>query len=115
MTTTLPFGQNTQVAVIASATLEASHILKTGPGTFYGGEVTIGATAGFLLLFDSATIPADGAVLPLKCWVVPASSTIAVNCPMPVACSSGISVVFSTTGPFSKTASASAFFSFQVF
>ncbi len=57
------------VAPITSVTttsgLEASHVLKAGPGNLLSAYVSslTGGTSGFLLMFNSATVPADGNVV----------------------------------------------------
>src|SRR5262249_2683801 len=43
-----------------SAAAEGHHVFKVGSGLLYGLSVTIGATRGWVMLFDSATVPADG-------------------------------------------------------
>jgi zona occludens toxin (predicted ATPase) len=94
-----------------STSVESSHIFKVGQSTLFGLSVTIGATAGYVLIFNSATVPSDGAVTPVACYQVAANSTLGVAfTPFPLAMSNGIVAVFSTTGCFTKTASATAFF-----
>ena len=105
---------STAIAPVVSTALEASHVLKASAGTFYGGDAYAASVPGYVMLFDSATVPADGAVTPLKSWPIAASAGIAVGYNPPIACANGIVVVFSTTGPFTKTVSATAFFSMTV-
>lgn len=53
------------VSVTTTSALEASHVLKAGPGNMvstYASALT-GGTSGFLLMFNSTTVPADGAVV----------------------------------------------------
>lgn len=97
---------------IVSTAVEASHVLKATPGCLIAVYVTPQTTAGFLLVFNSATVPADGAVTPQDCIQVPASITNYLNwAPQPPEWFSvGISVAFSTTGCFTKTGNASGFF-----
>lgn len=46
-----------------SIALEASRVIKTGPGILYGLTVyNSSASAQYIQLFDSTTVPADGAV-----------------------------------------------------
>lgn len=94
-----------------TATAAGSLIAKTSAGNCYGFNVAAGASAGFLLLFDSATVPADGTVTPKKVYAVAANATLAVHWDVPRRFGSGIVAVFSTTGPFTKTISATAFVS----
>lgn len=97
---------------VVSAAAEASHILKASPGCIISGYATTGASAGFLMLFNSATVPVDGAVTPQNCVSIPATTTIGLNwAPQPPEWySAGIVAVFSTTGCFTKTGSATAYF-----
>lgn len=96
---------------VVSAAAEGSHILKASPGCLLAVYVTTGASAGFLLVFNSTTVPIDGVVTPIECISIPATTTIGLNyAPQPPAWySSGIVAVFSTTGCFTKTISTTAF------
>jgi hypothetical protein len=100
------------ITAVVSTTTESGHILKASPGNLYSVTVTTAGTAGFLMTFNSTTVPADGAVTPIDCVVAPASSSTSLNVAgsPPTAYSTGISVALSTTGCFTKTASATAFF-----
>lgn len=53
------------VSVTTTSALEAGHVLKAGPGNLASVYVSAltGGTSGFLLMFNSATVPADGAVV----------------------------------------------------
>jgi hypothetical protein len=97
---------------VVSAAAEGSHILKASPGCIISGYVTIGATGGYLMIFNSKTVPADGAVTPQNCVQVAANNSIGLNwAPQPSEWYSlGIVAVFSTTGCFSKTVGSGAFF-----
>lgn len=99
------------ITPVVSTAAESSHILKAGAGNLYGLSVTTGAVAGYVLIFNATSAPADGAVTPTHCYSVPALSSLGVDWKMPAAFSTGITAVFSTTGCFTKTASATAFFS----
>lgn len=71
--------------------------------------------SGYVLVFDAASAPVDGAVTPVKCYQVGAGTT-GVSFPNPpLKFSTGIVLVMSTTGCFTKTASATAFFSAEAF
>jgi len=96
---------------VFSSAAEGSHILKANPGCLLAVYATPGATAGYLMIFNQKTVPADGAVTPVDCIQVPANTTIAASwAPQPPEWfSSGIVAVFSTTGCFTKTISATAF------
>lgn len=101
----------------STAALAGSQILKASAGTLFSFEVNADATlsgaAWFVMIFNSSTVPADGAVTPIKCYGQPSGQaqmggTLASN---GVAFSNGIVIVTSTTGCFTKTISAHAFIS----
>lgn len=93
----------------ATAAVAGSLILKASAGNLYGYNVVAGASAGYVMIFNSATVPADGAVTPLRCIPLAANAGIDRSFDIPRRFSTGITIVFSTTGPFTKTASATAF------
>ena len=63
----------------ASPRLEASRVIKTGPGILYGFTVTnTKASAQFVQVFDASLLPADGAV-PILAMSVAASTAIGFN------------------------------------
>jgi len=100
------------LAAVISSAAESGHVLKASAGNLYDAYVTAGATAGFLMVFNATSAPADGAVTPQDCLQVPANTTqslFTAGTP-PESFSTGITAVFSTTGCFTKTASATAFF-----
>lgn len=100
------------LTAVPSTAVETGHVIKASAGNLYGFEVTSGASAGFIMVFNSTTVPADGAVTPVKCYVIAANATVAVQfSPTPLRLSTGVTLVFSTTGCFTKTASATAFIS----
>lgn len=89
----------------------ASLVAKASAGSLYGFEVTSGATAGFVMIHDATSKPADGAVTPAKCYTLPANSTIGASWDaIPVNMTTGITLVFSTTGCFSQTSTSSTAF-----
>ncbi len=103
------------IAGIHSSSAESGHILKSSAGYLYGIEATSGASIGYVMIFDSATVPADGTVSPMLCYQMPATSSFGVSfVQYPLIFNTGISVAFSTTGCYTKTASATAYFSAQV-
>lgn len=103
----------TPLTPASTTALASSLVLKASAGSFYGLQVTNGATAGFVMLFNAATAPADGAVTPTKVYAMAANSSLSVSVGggPPTAFSTGVTVVYSSTGPFTKTASATAFIS----
>lgn len=99
------------ITAVVSPAAESGRVLKASAGNLYSISVTSGASAGFLMVFNSTTVPADGAVTPIVCRAVGVGATVvATFSDVPAAYSTGISAAFSTTGCFTKTASATAFF-----
>lgn len=97
---------------VVSGAVSGGIVGKASAGNLYGYNVVAGASAGFILITNTATVPADGVVTPLKCIPLAANTGIDVNLRgQPVFFSTGISISFSTTGCFAKTASATAFIS----
>jgi len=99
------------LASSATSVVASSLILKASAGNLYGFNVVSGASAGYLLIYDSATVPADGATTPKRAYVIAANASMSVSFEIPRRFASGIVLVFSTTGPFLKTASPTAFLS----
>lgn len=63
----------------ASPRLEASRVVKSGPGKLYGLTVTnTNMAAQFVQVFDASTVPADGAV-PLFAKSVPAGDAVGIQ------------------------------------
>ena len=101
----------------ASSALESSHIISAAAITLARLDVVIGATTGWLMLFDAATAPADGAVTPAYYIPIISNGTlggVTLEWNRPLSFATGLVAVFSSTGPFTKTASATAAFMWQV-
>ncbi len=98
----------------ASSTAAASNlVLKGSAGNLYNLTVTIGATSGYLLLFDATALPSNGAVTPVYCLPVTSNGTnggAALDFSTPKRFGTGITAGFSTTGCFTLTASTTANF-----
>src|SRR5271165_6213362 len=63
------------IVSVRSAAAESSHVLKTTGGNLYGIYAdNFSATAGFILVFDAASAPGDGAVTPNECIPLPGNS-----------------------------------------
>jgi hypothetical protein len=73
----LPDDEDAQLPLnTTSPALQASRVVKTGPGILYGFTVSsTKASAQFVQVFDAAVIPADGAV-PLISKSVPAGDAV---------------------------------------
>lgn len=102
---------NVGITPIVSSAAEGSRVFKGSAGNLYSVNVTAGATSGYLMMFNATSAPADGAVTPLLCRAVAANSSVEVDHSIvPDIYSTGITAVFSSTGCFTKTVSATAMF-----
>lgn len=104
----------TAATTTASSTAAGSNlVLKASAGNLYALTTTIGATSGYLMLFDATALPSNGAVTPVYCVPIDSNGTngsLAVNFFPPKRFGTGITAGFSTTGCFSLTASTTASF-----
>lgn len=91
-----------------TAALSSSLVAAGAAANLYGFNATTTSTGGYFMIFNTTSVPGDGAVVPVKVYAVGANSSIEVAYNVPVRFSGGIVMVFSTTGPFTKTASATA-------
>lgn len=109
-----PTSVSTGATTRASGTAAASNlVLKASAGNLYDLDVVVGATSGYLLLFDATALPSNGAVTPVFCDRVNSDGTAGgakYAWPMPFSFATGITAGFSTTGCFTLTASATASF-----
>lgn len=88
----------------ASAALESGTSFSSGTKkTFLGVAVTTTTVPIYLLVFDAAAPPADGAVVPKLCVFMNAGVTSAVS--LPILMTTGIAISASSTGCYTKTAS----------
>jgi hypothetical protein len=95
-----------QITPVTSTVSETGHIMKASGGTIYGAyAVNLSNVSGFLVLLDSPTIPADGAITPLA--VAPIAPTGVAGTQgsfSTIPTSTGIvAVLTSATTPFTKT------------
>jgi len=97
----------------ATTVAAGSQVLKASAGNLYGLNVVSGASAGYVMVFNATSAPADGVVTPAQCFVLAANSSMQISYNTPIRMTTGCTVVFSTTGPFTKTISATAFISGQ--
>ena len=101
----------------ASTLASAGIVLKAKAGNLYAVLITNPSVAGYGMVFDSPTLPGNGAVTAaaLKlCFVVDtinttSPSTQPIVLAWPLAFKTGIAVAFSTTGCSTYTSSATAF------
>lgn len=104
-----------QIASSSSA-LAANQVVKAGAGSLVSFQVaadsTLSAAPWWIMIYNAASAPVDGAVVPVKCYAMPSGSTgILAAFPIAVPFSVGITIGVSTTGCFTKTASTHAFIS----
>lgn len=94
----------------AAPAVSSGVVVRTGVTVLAGMNVTTGATAGYVMVFDATAVPADGAVAPVRCLPVAANTGIDINFRgSPLKFDLGAVIVFSSTGCYTKTASATAF------
>lgn len=96
------------ITPVVSSSAEASHVLKASGGVLYSvyASAFIGSTiTGNLLILNTASVPADGAVVPIVCIPVPGSAAVGANYTItPATFSTGITAVISSaTSCFTKT------------
>jgi hypothetical protein len=95
------------IAPTVSASAEGTHLFKSTAGQVKGCyAVNLTSTAGFLLLIDATSIPADGAVTPVAVVPLPANDVAEISGAILSALqfNSGIvAVLSSATTPFTKT------------
>jgi hypothetical protein len=101
----------TQFASSSAQATAGNVVIKASAGNLYGISAVGGAGAGFLMVFNSATVPVDGAVSPVICIPLAIGAYADVNLRgQPSGFTAGISVAYSSTGCFTKTAAAAGFF-----
>lgn len=102
------------VRPLANVVAAGSVVVSTRPVTLHRLNATAGASAGYLMAFDAIALPADGTVTPVMCRAIAANSSVTVVLDAPARFATGLVLVFSTTGCFTKTISATAFFEYAV-
>lgn len=94
----------------SSGSAESNHVIKASAGNVYG-IYAYSTVAGLFMVFNSTTVPGDGAVTPIECIPINAGGFGAHDLTIPDQYATGISVAFSTgTNCFNKAASATALF-----
>ena len=107
----------TAVAPTVSSSLESGHVLKASAGSLFGLQVNFVACSVYpcwVMLFDSASLPSNGAVTPKKWYQVSQNSQIADEFIPPLSMTTGATVGCSTTGPFTLTATSQCVISGQM-
>lgn len=102
-----------------TASLASNLVAKSSTGALLSFEVsadsTLSGAAWWVMIFNATSAPSDGSVTPAKCYALPSGATAFTGAfPNPAVFSTGITIVASTTGCFTKTASAHAFISGDV-
>lgn len=95
------------IVPVVSASGENNHVLKASAGNLYSVYATnLTATAGFLVVLNATTSPADGAITPLACVPLAANGVASINFnPGPVSrYGTGITAVLTSANTcFTKT------------
>lgn len=97
---------------------EASHLFQAadgqvGPCTLAAFQINTQGVSGWVLLYDESFVPDDGIQVPIKSWQVGQYATLDWH-GYPIKLLQGCVLVFSSTGPFVQTSSATAIFSAEV-
>jgi len=95
-----------------SSAVEGAHIIKASAGVLT--NIYMASTASYLMVFDATTVPADGTVAPVICLLNSGNNFPGIDFKnYPAYFAAGIVVVCSSTGPFTKTESATAYFNWE--
>lgn len=97
-----------------NTTAASSKVMATNGCQVFGFNGTTGATAGWFLLYNLTAAPVDGTVTPVKAYAVGTNSSIEVAYSPALKFPTGLTMAFSSTGPFTQTLSATAMFSAEV-
>lgn len=103
------YGGAAALSPVANASLSNGAVLKASAGTLFA--LNMNATeSGYFMLLDAASVPANGAVAPKRVWWFDATTqqTLDKTFTPPLAMATGITVAFSSTGPFTLTAATAA-------
>jgi len=95
---------------IASAAVSDGWVVSTKPITVVRLAATSGASAGYFLVLDATAKPSNGAVTPVICRPIAANSSVSLVFTNPARFDNGLVLLFSTTGCYTLTLSATAFF-----
>lgn len=99
---------------VSSTALEASKVLKASAGNLVSiNGYNAKTSSQWIQVFNSATVPANGAV-PVITFLVPASSNWSFTFPVPMGFTTGISTSNSSTAATKTIGSADCFFYAQV-
>lgn len=101
------------IAPNPSGALASNVVLKASAGNLFSLNVAATTVSGYVLLFNATSLPANGAVTPVRAWALNAGQTLDLTFDPPLRLGTGITAAFSsnTTTPFTLAASATAFIS----
>lgn len=104
------------LSTIATAALASNLVVNAASTKLHSFIVSADSTlwtgTWYVMIFNATSAPADGAVTPAKCYTLPIGTTsLGAAWPNPVRFSTGVTIVVSTAGCFSKTATVHAFIS----
>lgn len=101
---------------VSSQSVGANLVLSAVPCSVANVQANTTTAGGYLMLFDSATVPADGAVTWARCWQVNAGSTLPPQSfAPPLSMARGAVLAFSSNADqFTLTSSPTATFAGQV-
>lgn len=113
------WAQTAPLPYLSSAKIEAAHVMCNGPCLLYRAFITMNGAAGFWMIFDASSIPADGTLTkpPMLCLQEGATGTgtFTTNAGLGLQFTNGLTFVLSTGADcLHKIGSATAFFSAQV-
>ncbi|WGM47661.1 hypothetical protein KOAAANKH_02543 [Brevundimonas sp. NIBR10] len=95
----------TGIVPIKNAAADFKLVAKGSAGNLHGFNLCNGASAGFLFVYDGVAAPIDGVgKQPVLVLPVAANAALSAAYDPPLAFTTGITLVFSTTGPFEQTA-----------
>jgi hypothetical protein len=109
-------GGSTASTKVSTSALASGLVVRAAAGNLAGFNVsansTLSAAAWWIMVFDATSAPADGVVTPAKCYAMASGVTsFSAGFTSPEVFATGITIVVSTTGCFTKTASVNAFIS----
>jgi len=109
-----PLVEAAALPMTATSLPASSHVLKRGPGKLLSLNVAAEEAAGWVVVLDATSEPADGAIkTPLYVRRVAKEGDLDKIFANPLAFEAGCVVVFSSAGPFAKKTGARAFIAGQ--
>lgn len=99
-------GKETSQLVVSATANPTSLVVSAVAGVSLKSALCVGGNSnGWLLIYDSATKPADGAVTPIMALPIASGIAQSFSLDYPHLLTNGCTLVFSTTGPFTQTTS----------